>query len=292
MPVGSDGVGVSVFTETKQEHFRKIIRAHMDIVHAVVKKHSWAENRYYFFDINCGPGIKDDEDGSPVIFLEEIARIDIDYKAIFIDINPSNVESLKTVVHENGKVSIFCGDHAEILPRIIEDDFGASLHKDKYGMLYTDPNGIFNDELLTEFSIRFPRIDILINCPATAIKRVKNCSRCSDSRTLEERIGQIRKDNWIIRDKLTSSRYQWTFLLGSNWDSFPEFRNLEMYRINSPKGKVILDDLNWTSREKRELKNLSLFEPRYESYEQYLKSADFMAVRKQVFQRSNGVCER
>lgn len=290
MPVDQNGVGISPVTGVKQAHFRTLIRAHIGIVQAIQRKYSWVGKKYLYFDINSGPGIYDDgEKGSPVIFLDEIENVGMDYQAILIDINENNVEKLRDVTGDNKRVTIVCEDNATAITRFYNS---CSMNDLQYGILYTDPNGTFNSALLGEFSSRFNKIDLLINCPATAIKRERNCSKCDENRTLVQRLEAIRKKHWLVRKKLPNSTYQWTFLLGSNWDNFPEFRNLGMFKCNSRMGKQILGELNLTASELEEFTNLSLFNQSYSTYEEYLGSYDMAAIRKQVYQRCNGICEQ
>lgn len=120
---------------------------------------------------------------------------------------------------------------------------------------------------------------------------MKNSSKCEDKRTLEERLKLIQKKDWLIRNSLKNSTWQWTFLLGTNWTQFPEFEKIEMVKLNSKKGQAFFERLNMTSKERQARHQPGLFEPKFSSYDEYLQSQEFATIRKQAFQRSSGICE-
>jgi len=293
MPI-VNGRGYSEITEIKQMHFRTILRTQLRIVQAIFKKRGYPLNTFFYFDINCGPGVYEDENGlqqgSPLIFLEEVQQLDLKYSAVFIDIESENIKTLKSHIPKDfSNIHVFCGDHAELLPQFYNGN--RQWH---YGLLYTDPNGIFNPDLLQTFSQQEQHhaTDILINCPAAAIKRVKNSPKCEDCRTLQDRLAIIHKKEWLVRKTLKGSTWQWTFLLGTNWTKFPEFQKIGMVRLNSEEGKSIFDRLNYTAQEWENIIQGDLFKPKFPTYRDYLNSVEFAVIKKQVFQRARGICEQ
>ena len=256
MPI-IDQMGRSEITEIKQEHFRVILRAHLRIVKAIFDKYQYKLPTYFYFDINAGSGSYEGKSGSPLIFLEEVTQIDIPYSAIFIDKDEKNIETLSVLTKPyQPNVKTFCGEHADILPKLYAKDC-----QQRYGLLYTDPNGIFDAEILREFSQNrcYQKLDILINCPAVAIKRMKNSPKHLDKRTLEERLQFIPKKYWLIRNALKNNSWQWTFLLGTNWTDFPEFKKIDMVKLDSSKGQAFFEKLNLTSKERQEFYQPGLF---------------------------------
>lgn len=288
MPVTENGVGFSSVTETKQEHFRMILRTQLLIVKAIFKKYPYFMQKFHYFDINAGAGMSKGRPGSPLIFLDEIALAGLDYSAVFIDRDTENIRQLYELTKAEKNIQLICGEHAEVLPQLFVND-----NKRRFGLLYTDPNGIFNAELLQEFSQQpcFQATDILINCPASAVKRVKNSPKCDDNRCLQDRLSIIDKKFWLVRDALKNSTWQWTFLLGTNWTKFPEFHRIGMVKMESERGREIFERLNFTSMERMSRHQAGLFDTKFLSYDDYLRSAEFSVIRKQVFQRANGVCE-
>ncbi len=285
--------GASEITPIKQAHFRQILGIHLKIVHAIFLKRRYSLDTFFYFDINCGHGMSEDstQKGSPLIFLEEIQRFPgMKYEAVFIDMEKRNIDLLKQRLPKSTScVQCFCGDHAEILPQF----FSRTTTQWHYGLLYTDPDGIFNAELIADFSRQplYQATDILINCPAAAIKRVRKSSKCQESRTLEDRLDLIKKKSWLVRQTLRRSTWQWTFLLGTNWNAFPEFSQISMVKRSSKQGKAIFEKLNYTNGERKEVIQTNLFTPGFSTYREYLRSQEFLDVKKQVFQRAHGLCE-
>lgn len=143
------------------------------------------------------------------------------------------------------------------------------------GLLYTDPNGIFDDGLLGYFSNKYPRIDILINCNSVAIKRNSAANSYDD---LAERIKTIGKTKWIIRRSLGKS--QWVFLLGSSWPDFPDWRDRGFFALDSIEGKKIWDNIALASKE-CDCEGQLCFPIGWNSYEDYLHSPEFGKVRQE-----------
>jgi len=289
MPV-ENGVGLSVYTETKQDHLRTILRTHIPIVKQILVKRKYSLPCYYYYDINAGPGIYDNgEVGSPVVFVQEAERARINYQATFIEINEDSYKRLVSLFKDNPNVKVYCGDNQEILPEIVPNDKTGQW---RYGMLYTDPNGIFNDKAIANFigNKCFGAMDVLINCPASAIKRSINCYKCKDDRKLEDRLRTINKSCWIVKDP-QNSRWQWTHILLTNWPKLPEFKEINMYRHNSTVGKEIFAKLNNTNKEIASMATASMFEQKWPTYNDYLKSAEFGKIRQHVFNRAKGICE-
>jgi len=165
MPI-INGVGQSDITRIKQKHFREILRVHLQITGHIFKKNAdkdWWNKRYYYFDLNAGRGHDCDGNiGSPLIFSEEAARAGIDAMAVFIEKEPENADVLRQCVS-----GVICGDHTEKLPELFPDNDKVW----RYGLLYSDPNGVFDTECIRRFSEQpcFHATDILINCNSVEI---------------------------------------------------------------------------------------------------------------------------
>lgn len=285
--------GMSDITQIKQDHFRLILRTHLRIVQAIFKKRRYSLDTFFYFDINCGPGVYESnaQKGSPLIFLEEVQRLpELKYSAVFIDKEKENINNLNKYIPPNAShIHVLCGEQAELLPQY----FHTNKTQWHYGLLYTDPNGIFDAELLRDFSQQNPyhATDILINCPAAAIKRVRRSPKCQECRTLEDRLDIIQKKEWFVRLALRNSTWQWTFLLGTNWKKYPEFTKIDLINRTSKRGQSIFDILNYTNGERQEISQKDLFTPKFSTYRDYLKSPQFLQVKQQLFQRANGLCE-
>ena len=88
---------------------------------------------------------------------------------------------------------------------------------------------------------------------------MKNSPKHLDKRTLEERLQFIPKKYWLIRNALKNNSWQWTFLLGTNWTDFPEFKKIDMVKLDSSKGQAFFEKLNLTSKERQEFYQPGLF---------------------------------
>ena len=260
-------MGYSGVTPIKQKHFREVLAAHLKITQHVIDR--WRRNghkhdhKYNYYDLTAGAGYdENDNPGSPIIFLQMIKNMDMPYNAVFLEENKKHAEELQNVV--NQKAWVINSDYCNELMKC--DD---RLHKRKFGLLYVDPNGIFDVESIKYFTniFTYATIDILINCNSTAIKRVRISSRHQEKRTLYERMVEIKKTKWLVRKP--EGKHQWTFLLGTNMRKFPEFKKINFVDLNSDEGQDIFNYINLTKSERE-----------YSNYGEYLKHPRFLEVKK------------
>ncbi len=256
-------VGYSDVTPVKQYHFREIIKKHINITKSIFKKYpGWAESTYYYFDINAGSGMVNGTKGSPLVFLKEAAKIrSMNFKVILFEINKDNCLKLSMCVapfnKKNISITVHCADNREAIK-----EYFVSQKQKRYGIVYADANGIPDFDLLGKLSrvACYEKLDILINCPAAAIKKTRGCSLAFENkgkpinmgrRYLFEMMQEIDKTHWIIRDKYSS--FQWTMMIASNWDAFPVFSKFGFYQSNSEKGKELLHIFNYSELEREKL---------------------------------------
>lgn len=243
----------SEYTPLKQRHFRGLIRMHLIISRSVIERHSWAVPKYYYFDINAGPGIYEDLEGSPLIFLKEASSIGLDYQAVFIEKNEEYYVQLRENVEGYENVRIIHGDHNDILPRFLAGD-----NSKKIGLLYTDPTGSPPPfELLARFSKVYERLDIAIHLSAANIKRIRRAPQTESTETLGESLAKIDKEHWLIRESV--GRHEWTFLVGTKGFRWGEWRKEGFYRLDSERGREIANELNLTVNELRDEAQMRLF---------------------------------
>ncbi len=247
--------GHSEHTEVKQEHFKGLLDMHLKITRGIISRKEWTDPHYYYFDITAGPGIYEGQDGSPIIFLKLVEAANITYKAVFIESDSERYNQLEKNIelYQQGNIKVHLGNHDNVLPQYF---FG--INKNKYGLLYADPTGTLPPfELLGQMSQRYHRLDILINCSATNIKRERKSPKTDLKETLTDGLDKIDKQTWIVRSPV--GKHQWTFLVGSNWMNFPEWKKQGFHRIESPIGQEILRNLNYTTDEQVEASQLTLF---------------------------------
>jgi len=238
-----DSRGESTITPIKQDNLRGLLRTHFMVCKGIMARMKFVDQTYHWFDITAGCG--HDECGNPgsaTIFYEEAIRAGINFKAVMIDLNEDHCRQLNEKIPQGDNIDIRCGDHNQILPEY----FGESTQW-KLGMIYADANGIPSFDILAKASRvnSFKRTDILINCPATAIKR-KGASRVE----LCDSINAINKKEWVIRTP--KGAWQWSFLIGSNWMDFPAWQTQGFYSIRTDMGKLVMAYISKTKQEMAE----------------------------------------
>lgn len=261
MPV-KNGVGFSEYTSVKQEVFTKFLDLQLRIARGAIRNNKFrnTDRVFYYFDLNAGPGIVDNRNGSPMIFIDSVKELQMSFKAFLIEKEKSNyhqlVENLQVYNGRRifGKVYPLCGDHCEVM-----SGCAAKIKNDmtKYGLIYTDPSGgIPPFKLLENISKLkdFKRVDMLIHCPSVTIKR---CFKRNGSERLEEFLEPIEKKHWLISEP--HGPHAWTFLFGCNWTKFPDFAQIGFHKLfESKKGKNIFTRLNYTKEELSNYHQLSL----------------------------------
>lgn len=245
--------GYSGITPIKQQQFRQIIETHLRCSYCIFRKHSsngWLDGKYYYFDINAGAG-KDVDGGlgSPLIFLEEASRVQMQYDVVLIEKNKRRYnELLRNLEPYIGKpgfnIVCHCGDHNSII-----DKYLIAEKISRFGICYADPNGKPSFSLLAKIAKTscYSRLDILMNCSATTVKRSGPNNHITNGLTLDGYLQTINKHHWIVREPY--GKQQWSFILGTNWADFPGFEKIGMYRIATSRGNQIFTKLNNTAKE-------------------------------------------
>jgi len=261
MTVGRNGYGSSEQTREKLECFDKLITMHLRIGDALCKP---GKDRYLYVDMNAGPGVVPDMGiyGSPLLFLNAVPPT-LSYDAFFIENHPGRAQSLTQAVAAYGDderfdphVSICRGDHLAIAPRIVATQRGTPV-----GMVYHDPNGEPSFDTLIAMS-HLPqahRLDFVIYFGATSIKRANGMRQVKaladpnmyiESRVtpLVESLSRIAKRHWIVQQPL--GKWNWTYVIGTNWADFPTWRKAGFHAVNTEQGQEILDRLTSTKEER------------------------------------------
>jgi three-Cys-motif partner protein len=237
-----EDLGCSSYTPIKQESYARILRMHLRITKAVMQR--WHIPTYHYFDLNAGPGrywLPDDGTpiiGSPLVFLDAAREVGVPCTTVLIEKCAASCKHLLREVRSFENVEVRQGDHNVIL-----DEYG-SRHLQALGLIYSDPsNHEVPFEALSRFCQAYPKVEVLIHVAATAIKR----TRAKDDPDLRSRLGQLNKAYWLVR--APDGAWQWTFLLGTNWNGFKDYQAINFYRMETPKGGEIIDKLNYTKTE-------------------------------------------
>jgi three-Cys-motif partner protein len=244
MPV-TNGIGHSGATVDKEDGFNAYISLHTRIVRSVFDnpKNYWLRYRkYVYIDTNCGSGCNSEEgvDGSPVIAVSAIRRSGLSFDAHFIDCEQGNIDSLSKLFTPSPSIQFYIADNKEALPTIIK-----SIPKVAYGLLYMDPNGIPDFQLISDLCTAHKHLDVLIRCPANAIK--KNLHH--GIKRLPELMSLVPKSRWLIRDVLPDDKWQFTFLFATNYSKWGDWGRNRFYTTDSIEGKDILFRLTFTAKE-------------------------------------------
>ncbi len=236
-------------TKEKQRIFAGLVRWHLGMCTGIYRRYPALP--YLYVDMNAADGT-----GSPSIFLDAAQHVTFPWRAIFIEMDAEAVQIL-TATCEHPDATCFHDDHTVLLPQICD-----RLRGLRYGLIYHDPYGIPSFDTLRDVSARdaTERIDILIRCPATVIKRARGAFGIFGKHkyTLTQHLDSIRKKHWLIQAPQGS--LQWTFLLGTNYESMKEWRKEHLYRIDTYEGQSILDRLAKTANERQNDGQLPLFD--------------------------------
>ena len=266
--------GYSENTPIKQEHFRTIMRTLCGVVKGIIGRYDTALPHFAYIDLNAGPGWYTSPSlfgpgypGSPIIALDMAHRAHLPFMADVVDRDPKAIASLAThlqavygfvavpplmpgtmLLAQPDMDVVFClwPLPADQVTEAIRDALFSSMdhHQktDVYGVVYTDVNGgdILFDELAA-YSEAFPKMDLILHLSATHRKRVQG--RYGLRPPIVDAIAPIKKRHWIVR--APAGREQWTFLIGTNWDAFPDFSRHGFVTIESPRGRAIMQAISY-----------------------------------------------
>ncbi len=253
-------VGVSEYTDLKQQIFRELLKMHIRIVKGILSRNEWPDQRYWYIDLTAGPGKYDGHVGSPVIFHEEIEKAGMPYSAILFEREQKFHESLGKYFEEMKNSGQVTGEVEIVHKPYQEGKKDTNFKRPRYGLVYIDPSGDMPDfDYLGDIS-RYKAnqyMDFLINISATNVKRIRKSPDTDFSENLMELLGKLDKKHWLVREPY--AKHQWTMLIGTNWDAFPKFKGRRFFRTNEPDGRDILQRLSMTTSEYEEAYQLTLF---------------------------------
>lgn len=252
MPI-RNGVGCSEHTIYKQEIFKQIVHANIQMWKSALSNPRHFEGNYTYVDMNAGPGVVPgfDINGSPIIALEELEMSGIRYFAHLFENNISSFTELRKTVDNNSSVCVYPFPNAEML-----DFVGTRGKRNRIpGLIYSDENGVVPFDVLAEFSKYFETMDILIHFSATSIKRVKHYDGYG---SLMENLKLIQRKNVSIQEG--QEKHQWSFLYMTNHPKAFEWKKIGLYNLRSERGKEIFDRLNKTKKERETDGQATLFD--------------------------------
>lgn len=229
-------------TPIKQDHFKTIIKHHIDVCQLVFKKHQWACRDYRYIDVFGGPGFFEGMKGSPVIFQEVATAASLSYDADIIEKDPDNYRELRRYVRESSHYRVHLGDNSDVLPQL-------GARKNQFGLVYFDPpqddhTVPLSFDLMRQCAARWKYIDLMLYISPALLKRTR---MINGYQPIEEYLSKIDKKYWIIRSLI--GKHQWTFLIGTNYPDWANWEKAGFYPIDSPKGRIVFDRANLTKEE-------------------------------------------
>lgn len=257
-------VGISDNTPYKQYGFGKILKPHMGMVRGIMRRHAWVVPSYVYVDLTAGSGRSSWEDtiihGSPIVALDMARSLHVPLHGFLCERDAQSAQSLRYELRHRGlrehnahpdvflastgqDYTLYEGDHQIYAPVILEH---LHLHQGQrlyYGLVYSDENGRCPPfDILGAFARVQARMDLLIHVAATPIKRQYYSPIHPLMKRLDQLMETVQKDYWFVREPY--GRFQWSFLLGTNWKLFPEFRGIGFHDTRSAEGASILRRLS------------------------------------------------
>jgi hypothetical protein len=292
---------ISAETEAKERDFTGILEMHTNVCRGIFKRHGTSS--YLYADLYAGPGRLEFEgrqfDGSPLIAQRILTATGLPYLALHYERDASVAARLGGALWTpSSLLDTPDAERAPVFTESCQEGFRRWLEVNgkqpgRYGLVYSDPiRDEIPHELLNLTAQYLPKVDLLSYVAATQYKRRRGVDPSRPF--LVDHIGAIDKRVALIREPI--GRWQWTFVLWSNWVNLPEWRKRGFYRVDSDRGQEILDLLNLSKPELHAARNTPLplddFDKPYHSYAEYLRHPRFLEVRAVAFKRAGGRCER
>lgn len=226
-------------TEIKQADFRDILAHHLDVCQLIFNGFQ-DRSIYRYIDIFGGPGCPDGIMGSPVIFQELVQKTAMTYDADVFELNPESHSSLKGYLKP--PIRVHLGDASRLVKLL-------QIGKSQYGLLYCDPpqtpeSFLQSIEIMKYAAQRYRKLDLMLYISGRLYKAHKTFK---DLPYITEVMSAIDKQHWAIRKLRTGQ--QWTFLIGTNYIKWADWRKRGLYPIDSPEGLHCLEHLNLTRDE-------------------------------------------
>ena len=265
MPVTEEQVGYSEFTASKTFNFRKIVEMHTIMCKGIISRNSWCDGRYFYLDLTAGTGLipSTSEPNCASIMVRTLRSVGIEFQAHLIDQN--NADTLRANFNDRSSaIQYYKSDHNTVL----EDIINKQLKQPAYGLMFYDPNspGISNGNWLSLNSIanayrehsELSKVDLMMYLSGTAVKRANNSVQSSSStqKRLQDWLATIDKKYWVVRKP--QGMWQWTFILGTNWDAYPKISSISFYPSSTPEGRNYFDTINFTSEELQRMNRYQL----------------------------------
>jgi hypothetical protein len=266
-PINPPGVGRGSNTLRKEEEFKAIARCNVALVDNInIGRVARGQKPFPYFvgDPTAGPGCYvDRRPGSPDVSLVGTClrsalachegALKGGYRLGFIEQEPAYVECLNQRLGEmarankldRSRVEVIAGCYEELLIPWVKDtipSYGAR------GMIVPDPNGEFGFETLRELGTMrcLECVDFAFHVSGGLLKWRKG----KGATPLQAALDACNKTHWLIGR--VASNWQWAWMFGTNWSSYPELKRAGLVSVLSAEGERRLARLCQTHEERQE----------------------------------------
>jgi three-Cys-motif partner protein len=253
-----DGKGTSVCTATKLRHLNDTLQMHTTLVAGIARRQEWANRKYVYFDLYSGDGVNHvngrEIAGSPVIAARQITRAKIDASGFCFEKDARNAQSLRERLIIRPDFEVVEGDHADTICSVMERFARSEDKRKRFGVVFADPNGtrlpVEVLQCIYESDPSFDTVDCLAYVSATNYKRTRGAFGEKGWNPILQDLQAVGKKHIHLR--VPEDKHQWTMALLTNWDAFPELTTHGFYRIESERGREIVEVLSKTGSELEE----------------------------------------
>lgn len=245
MPI-TKGQGQSDMTPFKQQDLGEFLEFWFPLAKNALRNNPRKFRRTItYIDTNAGSGDnpKHKCPGSPLIFCKQAEKEGVLYHAYLVEQDPDACQELKERV-KGYDAEVICGNNQQIVPTLLDNLYPGSL-----GLIYIDPNGIPDWELIRQASIhpKMASIDILVRYNTGAVWRNHH-----NGYHLNSDIDNLQKRFKWGKDYYPFDRWHWSFLLGMNFE-FGDWKKKGWYRLDTQAGQELKEKLadSPTQRQKK-----------------------------------------
>ena len=247
--------GQSKATKGKKRALGGALAVNMDVFNGARRKVTWKTVRYLHLEFHAGCGYNHEVgvQGSPIAFVKAAAAKQFeDWWMICIDKDREAYESLMARPEmDDPRILLIHGDNAKLcmdLPRIIR--LNGENPRYAMGTIFIDPNRPTKEIPWRPLAWLFkqcPRLDVIVNFPATAMKRIGKAHK--EYMPIDDLPVLLQKKDWLIRELQNGDPWQWCMCIGRNY-KVGDFRTLGFHHWDSQEGREIRQTVMFTKNGK------------------------------------------